>query len=416
MNRYLKDSGILISGNLWGQVISTLIYFVLTRIYSPDDFGVFNVFYSYIEVLIIISTCKYELSIVMAQDDKETAAIKKLSLRLNSIISVLLLIMITFMMLMGWMPGKMSQLGWISLMIPFMVFFSGTSRVYAALFNRYKKFSPIAGSSMVNASVGALLKWLFGWMKLFQIGLPLGTLLGQMASNLNYVFRLKKIPLPSATMKDALSAGKKYKNFPLFTMPKDLINSFSYNLPFLWLANYFPDHIVGLYALALTFTFRPINILNTAFEKVLYVRIMEKVRNRESIRRSILQFIFYLNVVALPVALVVFFWANPLFAFFFGDRWEGCGDFVRLLMPWVYVMLTSTSLMFIANIFSKQRQEMYFYWVLFALRILSILAGIHQNSFILAVRLFALSGALVSGSLLIWYMFHVEQYEKSIRN
>ena len=59
------------SGNAWAQVINFAAYFLLTRLFSPEDFGIYNIFYSYIEVLIIVSTCKYELAIVLSKSERE---------------------------------------------------------------------------------------------------------------------------------------------------------------------------------------------------------------------------------------------------------------------------------------------------------------------------------------------------------
>ena len=72
------EAATLVSGNVLAQVISVLAYLLLTRIFSPSDFALFNIFYSYIEVLIIFSTCKYELAVMVADDEAESAAMARL--------------------------------------------------------------------------------------------------------------------------------------------------------------------------------------------------------------------------------------------------------------------------------------------------------------------------------------------------
>ena len=91
MKSFLRDSGTLLTGNVIAQGIGFLAYLVLGRLFTPDDFGLYNIFYSYIEVLIILSTCKYELAIVVADSDEEASNITRLTLRLNAIFSFLLL-------------------------------------------------------------------------------------------------------------------------------------------------------------------------------------------------------------------------------------------------------------------------------------------------------------------------------------
>lgn len=413
--RIIQDGLKLISGNVWGQFISFVAYLVLSRIYTPDDFSVFNIFYSYIEVLIILSTCKYELSIVIARSDREAAASARLALRMNTIFS--LLILTALLVAYYLFPITSSLPAGVALMIPFMVFFCGTTRVYTFLFNRFKEFGQIAVSEVVTSTSGVLAKVGLAFSSLLHsVGLPLGTVLGKMLGNLNYLLRLRRLNLPKdITRQERREAAQKHKNFPLYTMPKELMNSFSYNLPFLWLALYFAeDAVVGLFGLALTFTFRPINIFNSAFEKLLYVRTTEKVQARESIRGDIRKFAIWLNLIAFPLFLIAFVWAEEIFTFLFGGRWEGIGFYVKCLLPWVYVMLTSTSLSFLSNVFGRQRTEFFFYIGLLLLRIAAVVYGIVARDFAGAILYFALSGAVVSLLLLVWYSGLIRRYERGL--
>lgn len=408
------DAATLVSGNVLAQAISMLAYLLLTRIFPPQDFALFNIFYSYIEVLIILSTCKYELAVVVADDEGESAAVSHLAMRINTWVSLALLAIATVLYFTHALPGSMSQLGVIALLIPPMVFFSGTSRIYAALFNRVRRYKLIAASETANAVAGTVFKILLGLMGMNRAGLPLGTVLGQGAANLLYRFRLRSLNLPQTTSEQRRDAARKHRNFPLYVATKDFLNSFSFNLPFLWLAVYFDKAEVGLFGLALTMVYRPVNILCSAFERVLYARAAEKVRQRQGIGTMVYRFLLGLNAVALPICLAGWFIAEPLFTFLFGEKWEGCGVYVQALLPWIFLILSANSLMFISNIFSTQRTEFSFYCLLLLLRVGAIATGILTGSFLLAIRLYATAGALVAASLLVWYLIQVRRYSRSI--
>ena len=411
----VKEIGTLLSGNVMAQFIGLAAYLLLTRIFPPEDFGLYNIFYSYIEVLIILSTCKYELSIVSADNDREANAVARFTLRLNTLISLLLLTIALILWLTGALPGNFSQLGWMVLLIPPMVFFCGTSRVYRSLFNRAHNYGTIALSETVNAASGALLKIALGLLGILQAGMPVGTVAGRAIANLIYRIRMRQhLPLMHTTRQEQYAAARKHRNFPLFVGTKDFIISLSGNLPFLWLALYFDRADVGLFGLALTFTFRPVNILNGVFEQVLYARTVESVRERHSIHRMIWRFLLILNAVALPIFVLAWFFAEPVFAFCFGGRWSGCGIYVQSMIPWNYIVLSSMSLMFISNVFSTQKIEFFFYLVFLALRIVAIAIGTHAGDFLLAIRLYAAAGALVAASLLVWYLWQVQRYERSL--
>lgn len=417
-SKLVREAATLVSGNMLAQVITLAAYFVLTRIYTPDDYGLFNIFYSYIEVLIIFSTCKYELAIVVADDEREAAAVSRFALRMNTLVSAGLLTVALVLWLTGLLPGNLAQLGWMVLLIPPLVFFCGTSRVYSFLYNRFHRYEMIAVSDSVNAGSGALLKIVLGLFGFSQSGLPIGTVIGQAAANINYRLRLKSLPNAQAIRNipnsERRAAAKKHRNFPFFVATKDFINTFSSNLPFLWAALYFERAEVGLFGLALTFTMQPVNILSVAFERVLYARTAETVRDRQPLMHLLCRFLLPLMAVALPIVVLAGFVAEPVFVFCFGDRWQGCGVFVQTLLPLALATLCCNSLMFIPNVFSSQRTEFVFYLVLLALRVAAIAIGVGVGDFLLAITLYAAAGTLVKASLLLWYLWQVRRYERTL--
>ena len=423
MNRFLRDSGTLLSGSLIAQGIAFLAYLVLGRLFTPDDFGLYNIFYSYIEVLIILSTCKYELAIVIADSDDQAAALTRLTLRLNALFSSLLLLIALVLALFHVTPSSLPPQ--LYLLIPPMVFFCGTTRVYTFLFNRYKHYRQIATSEVVTSLGGTLLKILFGLlsgaMQLFHtLGLPLGTILGKVAGNIYYRLQVKKyelrtktsLPHPNTSYFIALSSS--FKNFPLYTMPKELVSSFSANLPFLWLSVHFDNALIGLFGLALTFTMRPVGILANAFEKVFYASYSEKVRQLQPLWRDTLRFTLALNAVVVPVVVVAFFFAEPLFTFLFGAKWVGTGYYVRCIIPWLVVLLNANSLAFVANIFSTQRIDFFFQIAQLLLRIAALWVGISQDNFRLAILLFCAVSTVVQLLQWGWYLVQIRRHDKKI--
>ena len=409
------EAATMVSGNILAQIIALAAYFVLTRIYSPDDYGLFNIFYSYIEVLIIASTCKYELAIVVADDEREAAAMSRFALRLNTLVSCALLGVVLVLWLCHALPGNFSQLGWMVLLIPPMVFFCGTSRIYSFLYNRFHRYRQIALSENVNAGSGALLKIVLGLLGMAPSGLPVGTVLGQAAANINYRLQLRSLALPTTTAEEHKEAARKHRNFPLYVATKDFVNTFSANLPFLWLALYFNRADIGLFGLALTFTRQPVLLLCGAFERVLYARGAEAVRQRMPLRRLVWRFLLTVNAVAIPACVLLWFIAEPLFSFGFGARWHGCGIYVQALLPWVLLTLTANSLMFVANIFSTQRIEFFFNLAQLLLRVTALYIGIRMGCFLLAIRMFAAVSVLVSVALTVWYLWQVERYDRSLK-
>lgn len=405
------EAATLMGGNIIAQAVAMLAYLVLTRLYSPEDFALFNIFYSYIEVFIIVSTCKYELAVVAAKDTAESTAVARFGLRMNTCISLLLLMLAVALYLTDALPGDYAELGAIALLVPPMVWLVGSSRIYAGLYNRVRRYRVMAMSEVTNAGIGAGLKILFGLLQWRPSGLPLGTVLGQAAANLVYRLRMRTLSLPASGRADRIAAAKVHRSYPLYVAPKEFVNSLSAGLPFMWLAFYFDKEEVGLFGLALTMTFRPANILNSAIESVLYARAAENVRRGERIAPLLMRTLLVVNAVALPVCVVGWFVAEPVFTFLFGAEWEGCGAYVQALLPWIWLSLNATPLTFLSLIFNKQRTEFLFYIGLLALRIVAIAVGIRVGCFLTAVRLYAAVSALTMAMLAAWYAALVRRYE-----
>jgi len=418
-SRLFKPLATLLSGSVLAQGITLISYLILTRIYSPDDFGAFNIFYSYIEILIILSTCKYELAPVICDSDREASSVSRFALQLNAVVSVTILVVAVILNLFHCLPGKLNSIGWVTLLIPFMVFFIGTTRVYAALFNRFKRFNQIIWSDMSISTGGALFKIGLGLVRMLHpIGLPLGTVLGQATGNINYLINLHKLKLPKGvTRAEQWAAAIKFRKFPLFTAPKDFIDTFSSNLPFIWLALAIavPDSEIGLFGLALTFTFRPVNVFNVAAERVLYVDIDNRLRERKPLGKSIGKFILILNILAIPVFVLLYLFAEPLFSFVFGAKWAGSTPYFHALLPWMWILLSTNSLLAIPYALSKQQGEFVFSLILLTLRVTALTIGIVNNSFLLAIRLYAVASALVALLRISWYALLIHQHDKILK-
>ncbi len=416
-SRFVRNSGTLLSGSVVAQGITFVAYLLLSRLYLPADFGLYNIFYSYIEVLIILSTCKYEMAIVKADSEAEAAALTRFSLRLNAAVSAVILVATVVLSLLRVEAVPLPPL--LLLLIPLMVFFCGTTRVYTFAFDRYSHFRQIAAAEVVTSLSGTLLKVAFGLLaavgQFFHlVGLPLGTILGKVAGNVYYRANARRLPSasPATPLRPLL---RKHRNFPLFAMPRELVSSFSANLPFMWLGLYFDNALLGLFSLAYTFTMRPVNILANTFEKVFYPSAKEKIDLHQPLGRDLGRFLLTLTAVVLPVLLVAFFFAEPLFTFLFGPKWIGTGYYVRCLVPWIGVLLLTNSLAFVPNVFATQRTDFLFQLVQLLFRVAALAIGLSRGDFALAVLCFCAVSTAVQLCQLGWYLYQVRQYDKKLK-
>lgn len=415
-SHFIRNSGTLLTGNVVAQGLAFLAYLLLLRLFTPDDFGLCNVFFSYTEVLIILSTCKYEMAIVVAPDDNEASLLARLAFRLNALLTLLLFAVAVVMALTGVTLSNLPAI--LLLLLPLLVYFTGTYRIYVFLCNRHKEYRALALGEVVSVSGGTVTRILFGLLapvlNLFHtIGLPLGSVLGKMAGHayLHHVV-CRKNHYYHPTAAPLRPIARKYINFARYVMPRELVSSFSANLPLMWLSLYFDKPLLGLFSLALTFTQRPAGILANTFEKVLYQSSSVTVQQQLPLLRNIWRFVLMLGGGVLAVAALVFLFAEPLFVLLFGGQWVGTGYYVRCLLPWMSILVISNSLSFVSSIFGTQRVDFILQVVQLLLRAVALYAGIRQGDFQLAVLLFCIVSAVVQAVQLAWYLYQVHRYEQ----
>ncbi|MBR1798762.1 MAG: oligosaccharide flippase family protein [Bacteroidales bacterium] len=422
----LNEIATLLSGKAVAQIVALLAYLALTRLYSPDDFGLFNLFYSPIELLIIISTCKLELSIIAAHTDPQAHDLARLALRINTAVSLVLLAAVGGMVVCNALPGQFSALGLVALIIPPFVFFCGTSRVYAALFNRQRQYRPMAWSETINSVTAAVAKIGLALVPLSRSGMPLGALAGQMASNLNLIHRLRRTTNFFGTRSSRAqlkAAARSARNYPLFVATKDIVSTLSANLPFLaaalplaTTATTLTTTQLGLLGLALTLTARPLNLFAGACERVLFARTAQLQRSGQPIGKLVWRYLTVSYAIASVLCIVAYFVAEPACVLCFGDRWSGSGAYIRILLPWVVLRVGSLPLTFVANLFSTQRTELLFYIAQLALSTAAIAIGLWQGSLLLGMRLFAMCGCIIAVAITLWYMMQVHRYDHQIHS
>jgi len=88
-NAFARGVSVLVGGTAGAQVLTVLAAPLLTRLYSPEDFGLLAVYASMLALIGVISSLRYELAIPLPEDDGEAANVAALSLILVGLSALL---------------------------------------------------------------------------------------------------------------------------------------------------------------------------------------------------------------------------------------------------------------------------------------------------------------------------------------
>jgi O-antigen/teichoic acid export membrane protein len=68
---FLRNVSIMLGGTAGGQLVSVLLSPVLTRLYSPEQFGILSVYLAVLSILVVVASLRYELTLPLAESDED---------------------------------------------------------------------------------------------------------------------------------------------------------------------------------------------------------------------------------------------------------------------------------------------------------------------------------------------------------
>jgi len=336
---FLINISILLSGTVIAQAIPILISPILTRIYTPEQFGIFALFMSIIGSISIIASLRYEIAIMLPENDKDSANIVALSFIIIFIISLVTLVTIYFYNLISndfnTFPSETKL--WLYIM-PLFVLMQGLTQTINNWFVRRKDFKLIAVGKVNFSLVTNSLLIILGIWGFTNSGIFISNLLGWFSFTAYYIL-LKKYKVFKYQINKLLikQLAKKYIEFPTSNVFQALIESFQMSGIIILVSYYFSTHISGLYSFSLRVLMAPMWIIGTSISQVFYQKASETYNNGGNLQQLIRKTIINSAILFTPVLLVLIIAGPSLFAFVFGEEWREAGEFAKILSPWIFL-------------------------------------------------------------------------------
>lgn len=412
-----KNSAKLLSANVVAQAIGLLVYPLLTRLYTPDDFGLLNLFLSIGGVLVLLSTAEYQYAIVLPKREEDARGCFHIGFGILIGITILCAISAVFSPQIARLFKAPALAEYYPLMCVF-VFCSGLWTLLNYWYIRHKQFGAVSGYQLTQSIGNAGFKYGFGCAGWLRSGLIVSTILGPIIALTTSICRHFKrdiVPLFVFDKQHCRAMAKQYANFPKFSLPRALINNFSSNLPILLLTPFFGLAEIGYFGMALTLAFRPINMISGSLYQVFFQRTSEQVQNRQSILPFFRKFVKNTLVIVIPSFVVLYFVLPWLTEWLLGAGWGLTGEYIRLMLPWLFFSAMVAPICYLSDIFQKQHIGLAFEIGLIAVRFIGVIVGIGYNDFTMAVALYSFGGALLIFAQLLWLRHLVYRYEKRLK-
>ena len=330
MQAMLRDVGTLMRGAVLAQILGLLFMPVLSRLYTPSDFGNFGQYQAAILLVSVIACMRYDMAILTAPDEHEAVDLFRLCFVVSTMVSLAV-----FVGILLYRQSSLPQnlLGAISTFwLAPATFMSGMALASGAILTRLgafglsakTKFSQSGANGVVAAGVGVAMPS------------PAGLVAGDIAGKLIAITMAAHINLRyhsgtgGATSLKVLASN--YSSFPKLSVLGGLLNNGGSFLTPVLIYQLYGAHMAGQVALVDRAISLPLGLLIVTASQAFsshYGRLLREdpMGAQAYFKKLVVQ---SAKLALLPIAGLAIV-ASTLFPLIFGPQWVDAGGFAQIL-------------------------------------------------------------------------------------
>lgn len=384
------------TGTIIAQAIPVLSTPILTRLYSPQDFGIFAVYMSILAIMGIFATGRYEIAIMQPKLHKNADQLLWLALLVSLIISLVGLVFIIFfkeyvIKLLG-NPNNENIVYMIPLSIMLVTLYNGLTQ----WLNRNKHYKQMSFNRISQSLLLALFSIIFIAInnKIAEIGLLLAHTI---AYSISFYLLYKSKSLQKLTkfkFKNMLILAKKYDRYPKIDLFASGFNILAQQSPVLFLTAFMGAIYAGPYYMVERLLALPVGILSSSIGSVFREQATYEKHQSGGYDKIFIATLKKLFFFGFPIFLILFFLSPYLFVWFLGDKWVEAGKYAQILIPMFFFKFLVSPLSYSFYISDKLDYDLYGQILFFLGIAFSFAIGYFYDNVY-----FAIIGTSISGSL-----------------
>jgi|GEM_PF-2547958 len=380
----------LVGGALVGQLFAIAASPILTRIFSPKEFGMYGVIVSVSSILAVLSTLRYEMALVTEEDDRLANALQHLCFLLLSSWAILLVPIFLFV------PTSMIPLSTPErlLIIPMFLCIGGFS-VWDFRYNRERGYKELAGLQIIRRIGVVLFQIALGFFGIVSTGLPVGHCLGLLLSIIAAIYLSRRLKTMGFNPQGIRSAAKKHRDFAKYTAPQNLLSVVSQSLPVILLTFFYSAEIAGSFWFATRILQLPTTLVSVAIRQLFYREVFDYRSDARRVLRSYVRLTIGLSLIIIPCFAIVWFFGSYLFTTIFGDSWLLAGSYSKWVGLWAFAAFCNPVSSSLFMIYGKQKYGALAHLVITIIWLVIFAAGeFSKLPAILVVQLYCFAGLL----------------------
>jgi O-antigen/teichoic acid export membrane protein len=383
---------LLMSGSAAAQLIGVIASPILTRLYTPEDFGMLALYLAVCNIIAVFATGRYDLAIIEPAKNEDARGLLIASMQIAIIFSVIL----AGIILLGAnvLNMKIKFIEYHSLLLmPITVFNIACTSIFTYWLNRLKNFTSMNVLRLTSAISITGLSILFALIETKGRGLILGYVIGQTLSITCcwFMYVRKQYHTQNANTMDLLI---RYVRYPKFLIPSTLAGSMAAEAPIILMSRIFDTTISGFFSFAIRVTVSPMSIVGSSIGEAYRIKAAEHYNVHGQCRDIFIKHFMMLFAIGLIPFTILYIWGPYIFGLVFGEQWIQAGEIAASLSFVVWMQLVSSPLSYTITFNRSQHLDLGLQIFRLVGVIFSLMIGGLYNDYMLGINLFCLTCVL----------------------
>jgi O-antigen/teichoic acid export membrane protein len=337
----------LVAGGAIAQALPLLLGPWLTRLYSPQQFGIYHLFAAVSANLAVVACARYEFALPLVGDGADAAALRTLCLRVLAGVTLASALAAAIWFALSangwtvWLPLAVGVLGWLSLA----TLWATRAQAYRAL--AIARVVQYGGGSLAQAGAALLGAGVQGL-----IVAPIAAAAAAAA-----VLRMSRDGDARSAPGRWRELARRFRDFPLLNTPHAFMGALQDTVSIGMIAAWQGPVAAGFWGLSLRYLKAPATLVGGAVSQALYPQLAAQgaaadhaadahapLRVTREGRAAVRRVMLGLAAIALPLVLLLWAFAPWAFERLFGTDWRGAGELARTLGLYIGVHFVAAPL------------------------------------------------------------------------
>lgn len=403
-NLFFKNFSILMFGTVLAQLIPIVASPFLTRLFTPEAFGLYGTYSAISVILAVFISARYDLAILTVEKDDEANILLGGFVYIACIVSFIITLMGCFFTILYELDP---------IFVVLIILGASLIAINSAYNNwllRNKKFIDISLNRVLLSF--SIIVFQISLFFIFDsiYSLVIGNVIAAFVLN---IFLRKRIKLNlNFNQKKFIRTIIDNNRFPRKIMIAHVMNGMANQLPMIAVGLIFGLKSAGFFYLVQRVLATPISVFIKNIADLFKQQVSQAFNSNLNVRQVYIKYLLGLCFFSFFPFLFFYYYCVEFFVLVFGNEWSQAGEICQLMLPMFFLKFVVSPLTTIFVILKKDFFELLWQSFFLSTTIISLIIGLYFNDFIFFIKtLTILYSAIYCFVLILSYLALRVKYE-----